>query len=359
MNTHIISSNKLLVDFLDHQKHGRSDCSEQNHDAPLQKRRRVQSVQSSTHQVPSKGHDLTCASNAIYDANSPALCTVGHDSEACPSVDDVLSLFGENDIDDDVVVNQNEAELNEQNAFVDLVASATSMATITGPPITAHLAETVNKKFQTELETSQRKGLLDKYHVPENCSDVHRPRVNQQVWSSLRADAKAADKALAALQDAVITATSAVAISLEDIIKSHKDKSSLDCQAIAARQLDIVTLLGFISKELSFRRKDAMRSTINPEYRAACSRNIKPTKFLFGDDITKTPQEAKAANRMMKTLPARTPRRGANDRSSYRYQQPLTNSFLSQRGRVQYPPRRTQQQRWTPNNSQRRKFTNN
>ena len=59
-------------------------------------------------------------------------------------------------------------------------------------------------------------------------------------------------------EDALITASSAVATSVEDLLKSHEMKSPLDFQSVVLCQIDIITLLGFISSELSYRRKEAL-----------------------------------------------------------------------------------------------------
>ena len=87
-------------------------------------------------------------------------------------------------------------------------------------------------------------------------------------------------------QDALITASSAVATSVEDLLKSREMKSPLDFQSVVSCQIDIITLLG-----LSYRRKEALCPSIAPEYKTACSHTTQPTTLLFSDDLSKVMQE--------------------------------------------------------------------
>ena len=64
------------------------------------------------------------------------------------------------------------------------------------------------------------------------------------------------------LQDARITASSAIATLTEDLLKGREIKTPLDSQSVVSRQIDAITLLGIISSELSFRRKKAQRPSI-------------------------------------------------------------------------------------------------
>jgi len=86
----------------------------------------------------------------------------------------------------------------------------------------------INKKFHLGLEPARRKALIDKYLVPENCSGLYRSRVNHEIWNSLRSSSKIADKSVTMLQDALITASSAIATSIGDLLKGREMKTPLD-----------------------------------------------------------------------------------------------------------------------------------
>ena len=138
-----------------------------------------------------------------------------------------------------------------------------------------------------------------------------------------------------ALQDALVTASSVLALS-----NVREKKSDLDCHTIVARQIDVITLLGRVSKELSYRRKEALRFVLHPDFRGACGCTTKPTTFLFGDDLPKIMQEVRTTSHIFQNFSGHSSRRGPyyksnSDRSS-------NNSFLLQRRRTNIPPRRNQ-----------------
>ena len=198
------------------------------------------------------------------------------------------SLFGEQDIDEEV--NDPETDPISQEQFLAEVENAASTAKVTGPPVSENVADIINKKFHVGLEPVQRKAIIDKYLVPENCSGLYRPQVNHEIWNSLRPSSKVANKSITMLQDALITASSAVTISTEEMLKCCETLNPLDFQNIVSHQIDIIIILGFISSELSSRHKEALWPVV-PEYKSACSRTTKPSTLLFGDDLPKVMQE--------------------------------------------------------------------
>ena len=310
MNDSIMQSNQLLVQVIKEQgKHKRappmSDSDSENGDVnePISKKKRsfyfneVDNVPAiHRDSPPADVCNVPSASQSV--AHSPAPLIAGHTTETHPSAEDVVSLFSEQDIEEEINVLENNSVSQDQ--LLSQVENAVATAKITGPPISEHLAGIIDRKFHLGLEPIQRKALIDKYLVPENCPGLYRPRVNHEIWNSLRSSSKIANKHVTMLQDALITASSAIATSVEDLLKSREMKS-LDFQSVASRQIDIITLLGFISSELSYRRKEALRPSIAPEYKTACSRTTKPTTLLFGDDLSKVMQEVRTTSQLLCT----------------------------------------------------------
>ena len=340
MNKTIHASNQLLVEFLSSQrKCTRVDdfASESDSDGSLEPpakmaKRGVSTQSVAPHRLPSE----SAHSDADKSIGSPAPIA-GHINENRPATDDAISLFGEQDIDEGVNASEN---LQSQEDFLTEVTNAIATEKPTGPPISEYLAKILNDKFHIELELAQRKGVIEKYLTPENCTGFYRPRINMEIWASITSASKISDRGYMALQDALVTASSAVALSIDDILKFREKKSDLDCQAIVARQIDIITLLGHVSKELSYRRKEALRPAIHPEFRGACGRTTKPTTLLFGDDLPKTLQELRTTNRIFQNFSSHSSRRGQYYKSNS--DRTNNNSFLLQRGRTNFPPRRNQ-----------------
>ena len=57
--------------------------------------------------------------------------------------------------------------------------------------------------------------------VPENCTELFWPPVNEQIWNPLKPDAKGVDRALVAVQDTIFIASGAIATSLNDLFMSR------------------------------------------------------------------------------------------------------------------------------------------
>ena len=128
-------------------------------------------------------------------------------------------------------------------------------------------------------------------------------------------------------------------MSLNDILEHGESKSPLDCQSVVSQQINAITLLGFVCKELFYRHKEPLKLSINQMYKVACGHTTKPTTLLFGDDIAKTMQEAKAMRRITQNISARPSRR--NQYQHFGNLASQNNSFLLQRGRG-FPSRRGQ-----------------
>ena len=128
-----------------------------------------------------------------------------------------------------------------------------------------------------------------------NCTELFVPKVNPEIL----ANSKRSDIRMSVLQDTLIKLSSAIVVTVEDLLSHREKKTSHNYRSLIARLTDSVALLGHVNKELSFKRRDAIRPYLNQEFKQACSRTLKPGKLLFGEDLPKTLQELKTTNRLM------------------------------------------------------------
>ena len=71
----------------------------------------------------------------------------------------------------------------------------------------------------------KRKEILLKYKKPSNCDNVLGPKVNEEIWSKLPANAKRSDIRTSALQDTLVKVSSAI-ICTTDKLLEHREKKS-------------------------------------------------------------------------------------------------------------------------------------
>ena len=218
MNDTILLSKKLLAEFLSQQKHGmppghaskraisQSDFESGNDFTVAKRKLTASSATLSVNPDRLQAEPSSFPPLDVEDENihSPAPSIAGQTLETCPPVDDAVSLFGEQDLDDNDIQDPNESEVIAQDAFLDHIDMATAISVPKGPPVSDHLAKILNNKFHIELESAQRKQLIGKYLIPEHCTGFYRPCVNPQVWGTIRPETKSADKSFTALQDAIL-----------------------------------------------------------------------------------------------------------------------------------------------------------
>ena len=121
--------------------------------------------------------------------------------------------------------------------------------------------------------------------MPQNCTTFFVPKVNEQIWSKLKGCNRQRDLRISILQDALVKTSSALALTIEDLLKARQDKVYPDSKAIATRLFDSIALLGHVNTELSFKRCDSLRPLLSPDLKAFCVRSNRPECYLFGKDF--------------------------------------------------------------------------
>ena len=138
--------------------------------------------------------------------------------------------------------------------------------------------------------------------------------------------------------------SSAISVTVDDLL-CHRKKASPDYKRLIPRLTDSVALIGHVHKELSFKRRDAMRPFLNQEFKQACSRTLKPGKRLFGEYLPKTLQELKTTNKIMHKITPNAKRGSISQKNRYTSQyrgHSKNKSFLGSKGGggggIPFPP---------------------
>ena len=212
---------------------------------------------------------------------------------------DALSLFGD-DIDEreDIVLEDMKDGESDNASLLSEISSVLSCSEDTGPPIASDLADLINGKFNAEYSVEKRKEILQKYK-PNNCYNLLVPKVNEKIWNKFPTNAKCSDIRTSALQDTLVTVSSAIICTTDKLLGHSEKKLIASYKALINPLLDSAALLGYVCTELSYERRDILKPFLHKEIRLACARSRKPGKLPFGNDLAKTLQELRTTNKIM------------------------------------------------------------
>ena len=340
MQENLTSSNSMLRDLVKKKRKSTETDS-------ISKRAKLDASKS-RRSVNASEKALTSTSKEVIDSTSEEASDSASEEPNTKTPDaDTLSLLGDDSPHDFC---SDDEEVNNDDLLSQITTSLSS-SDDTGPPVSDKLSKLVNDKFQTEYTVEKRKEILQKYKVSSNCNELFVPKVNSEIWTKFNANSKRSDIRTSVLQDTLVKVSSAIIVTVNDLLNHREKKTSPDYKTLIPRLTDSVALIGHVHKELSFKRRDAIRPHLNQEFKQACSRTLKPGKFLFGEDLPKTLQELKTTNKLMTSI---TPdnRKGPNKSKGHSNNQFRVNHFhgnqskpfLVNRGGNSYPPKSNQQQ---------------
>ena len=103
---------------------------------------------------------------------------------------------------------------------------------------------------------------------------------------------------------------------------SHEDMNGL-----LGLQIDALALLGYANYDLSLRRREVIKPTLNREYGTLCSSQNPVTSLLFGDDLQAQLNAIRASNRLGHT--ATKSSQGISNQTMKRQRNDRDKPFLS------------------------------
>lgn len=76
----------------------------------------------------------------------------------------------------------------------------------TGPAFSPELAKVINSSFQIRPSEEKAKTLCVMYYKPQNCPNMKVPRINEEIWPSLKKKAQSIDFKIQRSQNNVLKA---------------------------------------------------------------------------------------------------------------------------------------------------------
>ena len=110
---------------------------------------------------------------------------------------------------------------------------------------------------------------------------------------------KQGDIKISSLQDSMAWVTSSISYIIDGLLKAQEKKSHIDFKNSIVQLHDCTVLLGHVSQEMSFKCCDSLHPHLSIDFKEACSRNLKLSKMLFGDDLPKTIEALKVTDKVV------------------------------------------------------------
>ena len=124
----------------------------------------------------------------------------------------------------------------------------------------------------------------------------------------------------------------------------RENKTIPNYKDIIPKLLDASALMSHVCKELSYKRKEAIRPILHNDFKQLRAKAHKVGPLLFGEDLAKTAQDLRTSSKTVVSLTSHPVGPGTYIKQfpSGPSQSQTNKPFLSQRGRTQFPPRKFQ-----------------
>lgn len=143
-----------------------------------------------------------------------------------------------------------------------------------GPDLTANISESFVKTVKRPLAKESRTNLKEKLKIPNNCKEFLAPKVNQEIWRLLPAQAKLADLKQQQQQQ-VLSLNLANLATMANTVVVNKEKMSKEIMGSLLRNaIDGANILGDNFQSISERRRFDMKKYLNPDYAGICSMQV-------------------------------------------------------------------------------------
>ncbi|WAR05796.1 hypothetical protein MAR_021165 [Mya arenaria] len=133
---------------------------------------------------------------------------------------------------------------------------------------------------------------------PANCEGLTVVRMNQLIWDAVSPAARTADKKLQNIESLIVKGATLLTKVVDTMAKLKNSASDSDLGSLIENCNDALALLGHANKQVNLTRKDFLRPELKQEYSHLCSQSRPFTKFLFGDDISKSAKEIKDCSKI-------------------------------------------------------------
>ncbi len=106
---------------------------------------------------------------------------------------------------------------------MDEIQSEMFISASKGPKVSDKIAKIINLQISEEMEKEKLEKLTVKHKLPENCTGMLVPRVDEYIWSKLSVRSKKQDLSVMKLQGLLLQAQSAIINTVEKMSSKNFD----------------------------------------------------------------------------------------------------------------------------------------
>jgi hypothetical protein len=159
--------------------------------------------------------------------------------------------------------------------------------------VTDFLAKCLRKKPSQEAEKLMKEDKS--FRQPSNCPELAVPVVEEAMWRKLDMTTKSKDLAWQNTQKTVLRGVTAVARAV-DQLSALQDPTTDEVVLTLTHALQ---LLAATNVDLSFRRREQIKTVLDGEYKAGlCAASVPITDKLFGGNLTEQVKDITEANKL-------------------------------------------------------------
>ena len=162
-----------------------------------------------------------------------------------------------------------------------------------GPSISTVYAKYVEDCCRKRILTSELVKLKELFQRPENCPALSVPTINPDLWAQLPKDQKEHDKRLQSAQGLLAKGLTGVIEVKETLLQfnTNPDKFPTLFKELTEKLDACVAILGNAHLETSFRRRDMLKSALNPRFHSLCSTKTRLRITFSGTISLKQPRK--------------------------------------------------------------------
>lgn len=199
-----------------------------------------------------------------------------------------------------------------------------------GPDVSEQMMLMVQNFLGRTRKASKVDDLVAEFLRPRNMPFLKSPKIEENVFLDLGTQARKFDKNCRELQSYLNAGMTALMRCIQSLIKHEKLHPLVTQSGVQAKKA--LQLMAFTNKEINNRRKDALRTTVNPEYLPLLNHALPPSNdWLLGgtlnDSIKQCDESKKLTDKLMKN------RKVVNQNEDGQQETPQNQGYYKQRYR--------------------------